>query len=67
LQDNRSKPGRFGLIGISERVAILGGTLSLGPSPGGGTTIEVAMPARQENAENSDTRIVKQEHEIALT
>jgi signal transduction histidine kinase len=68
LQDNRSRPGRFGLIGISERVAILGGTLSLGPSPGGGTTIEVAMPARQENAENnSDTRIVNQEHEIALT
>jgi signal transduction histidine kinase len=52
LHSNRNKPGKFGLIGIAERVSILGGTISLFPSPGGGTTVEVAIPARQENSHN---------------
>lgn len=36
----------LGLIGIRERVAALGGTLSIASSPGEGTTLEVAIPLK---------------------
>jgi signal transduction histidine kinase len=38
------KPGSFGLIGIEERVKILGGTVSITGSPGAGTTVAVTVP-----------------------
>jgi signal transduction histidine kinase len=38
------EPGSFGLIGIEERVKILGGTVSISGSPGGGTRIAVTVP-----------------------
>jgi signal transduction histidine kinase len=38
------KPGSFGLIGIEERVKILGGTVSITSSPGTGTTVAVTVP-----------------------
>jgi signal transduction histidine kinase len=46
LQSNGShKPGSFGLVGIEERVNILGGTFDVSSIPGSGTTIHVAVPA----------------------
>lgn len=36
----------FGIIGITERVRILGGTLSAGPTAGGGFLVEARMPGR---------------------
>ncbi|HQR28146.1 MAG TPA: sensor histidine kinase [Nocardioides sp.] len=36
-------PG-FGLIGMAERAQLLGGTLSAGPSPGGGWTVRAEFP-----------------------
>jgi len=36
--------GRFGLVGLNERVRLLGGKLSLESSPGQGTRIEVTIP-----------------------
>lgn len=36
----------LGLIGIRERVATLGGTLSIVSSPGMGTTLEIAIPLK---------------------
>jgi signal transduction histidine kinase len=67
LQNSPSRPGKYGLIGISERVAILGGTLSLSPSPGGGTTVEVAIPALHENSQRiTDERTFQEDHESAL-
>jgi signal transduction histidine kinase len=39
------KNGAFGLIGIEERVRILGGTFSLNSAPGRGTTLSVTIPA----------------------
>jgi signal transduction histidine kinase len=36
--------GRFGLVGMRERAEMLGGTLSVESSPGGGTTIVVEVP-----------------------
>ncbi len=36
----------FGIIGMTERVRILGGTLSAGPTAGGGFLVEARMPGR---------------------
>lgn len=37
-------PGRFGLVGMNERVRLLGGTLRLESCPGEGTRVEVKLP-----------------------
>ncbi len=42
----RNKVGSFGLVGIEERISILGGTFSILSRPGGGTTISVAVPVQ---------------------
>jgi signal transduction histidine kinase len=39
-----AKPGHFGLVGLRERAARLGGTLSLDSHPGRGTNVEVFVP-----------------------
>ena len=36
--------GRLGLVGIGERVNLLGGTLEIDSSPGGPTTLRLALP-----------------------
>lgn len=38
--------GGQGILGMRERVAVLGGTLTLGPGPAGGTAVEVLVPLR---------------------
>ncbi|GAA0248770.1 sensor histidine kinase [Cryptosporangium japonicum] len=38
-------PGGFGLVGLTERMAALGGTLTLESAPGAGTTLTVSAPA----------------------
>ncbi len=37
-------PGHFGLMGLSERVHLLGGSLNLQSSPGSGTWLEILVP-----------------------
>ena len=39
------KPGSFGLVGIEERVRILGGKCLITSSPNGGTTVHISIPA----------------------
>ena len=39
------KPGSFGLVGIEERVRILGGKCLITGGPDGGTTVHVSIPA----------------------
>jgi len=41
---------RFGLVGMSERARLLGGTLTVESSPGAGTAIDVAIPLRPAGA-----------------
>lgn len=41
------RPGHFGLTGMRERAEALGGSLSVGPRPGGGTLVEAYIPADQ--------------------
>ena len=43
LDPSRSGSG-FGLIGMRERVALVGGTLELAGEPGGGLTVRVVLP-----------------------
>lgn len=41
----RDNPGSFGLVGIEERIKILGGAFTVTSRPGAGTTIEVSVSA----------------------
>jgi signal transduction histidine kinase len=36
--------GRYGLVGMSERARMLGGSLNVHSSPGAGTRVEVTVP-----------------------
>ncbi|MDX3641133.1 sensor histidine kinase [Streptomyces sp. MB09-02B] len=42
----RSVNHGFGLLGMTERVQLLGGTLRAGPAPEGGWTVDAEMPTR---------------------
>ncbi|MDB5746524.1 MAG: histidine kinase [Massilia sp.] len=45
VQTGGQKPGSFGLVGIEERVRILGGKCLITSGPERGTTVHVAIPA----------------------
>jgi signal transduction histidine kinase len=42
-----NKFGSFGLVGIEERIVILGGTCAVFSEPGGGTTVMVSAPVAE--------------------
>jgi signal transduction histidine kinase len=44
LDMSHTPPGRFGLIGMSERARLLGGELRIVSPSGGGTIVEVEVP-----------------------
>jgi signal transduction histidine kinase len=41
-------PGHYGLTGMRERAAAIGGTLEVTSDPGGGTTVRLQAPAVRE-------------------
>jgi signal transduction histidine kinase len=43
-----SPPGHFGLTGMRERAAAIGGTLEVTSEPGVGTTVRLHLPAAKE-------------------
>jgi signal transduction histidine kinase len=45
----------FGLIGIRERVELLGGSLTITARPGAGTRVEAVVPAVRRSGETDDT------------
>jgi signal transduction histidine kinase len=45
---------RLGLLGMKERVALVGGTLTIESTPGGGTTIFARIPLPADGEEHSD-------------
>ena len=48
--------GHFGLLGIKERAALLGGQVSIHSEPGAGTTVEVDVPATPQGAQHAGAR-----------
>jgi signal transduction histidine kinase len=43
-----ARPASFGLVGMRERVLMLGGCMTLDSEPGEGTSLSVAIPLTQE-------------------
>jgi signal transduction histidine kinase/ligand-binding sensor domain-containing protein len=52
--------GHFGLTGMRERAAAIGGTLEVGSARGEGTTIRLSVPARSEAREQAEERAGEQ-------
>ncbi len=50
LNDGRNKAGSFGLVGIEERIKILGGKFSIKSSQGTGMTVLVSVPIKADAA-----------------
>ncbi len=48
--------GHFGLTGMKERAAAIGGTLEVSSARGDGTTIRLSVPARREAREQSEAK-----------
>jgi signal transduction histidine kinase len=46
--DASPSPGHFGLTGMRERAATIGGTLEVTSQPGDGTTVRLCVAARKE-------------------
>ncbi|KAB8036375.1 sensor histidine kinase [Janthinobacterium aquaticum] len=42
--EGRNQPGSFGLVGIEERIKLLGGTFHIDSSPGAGMRVHVSVP-----------------------
>jgi len=53
----RHKAGSFGLVGIEERISLLGGNCTITSHPHGGTTISIAVPVGYRVAPASDMRL----------
>jgi signal transduction histidine kinase len=47
--DRDSQPGGFGLMGLKERAALLGGNLQVSRFPGGGTLLRMSLPYSGQN------------------
>jgi signal transduction histidine kinase len=53
----RHKAGSFGLVGIEERISLLGGNCSINSLPHGGTTVSIAVPVGYRMAAADDMRL----------
>jgi signal transduction histidine kinase len=50
---DRRKAHRFGLIGMEERISMLGGEMRIDSTPGAGTVLRVTVPLATENADSA--------------
>src|SRR5690606_36608942 len=42
--DTDARPGGYGVLGMRERAALFGGTVQVGPRPGGGFRVHLRLP-----------------------
>jgi signal transduction histidine kinase len=63
-EKKRHHRASFGLVGIEERVNLLGGRFSIESTPGAGTTVTVSVPLHGNATVNTDS--VASEHTLAL-
>jgi signal transduction histidine kinase len=69
--DTEDAPG-FGLLGIRERIALLGGTASMGPEPGKGWRVQVILPLQRNQqaldiqGQNADRTAMEQGHATSV-
>lgn len=54
VSNSSGATGRLGLLGMRERVALVGGTLTVESTPGCGTTVFVRIPLAAKEREDSD-------------
>jgi len=52
---DRLKPHSFGIRGMAERASALGGSLAIGPAPGGGSLVAICLPPGTSGTTQSDT------------
>jgi signal transduction histidine kinase len=50
FEQSAIQPERYGILGMNERVRLLGGELRIDSSPGTGTTVEVDVPLATRNS-----------------
>ena len=50
---HRSARG-FGLVGMQDRVGLVGGTVSVESAPGAGTTVRAEVPARHRDGDEAE-------------
>jgi signal transduction histidine kinase len=62
-----SSPGHYGLTGMGERAAAIGGTLEVTSEPGSGTTVRMRAPAPGKTHEPRDARDSATTQEAAST
>jgi signal transduction histidine kinase len=55
--DTKATTGGFGLLGMRERVALVGGTLQIESKPGLGTVLRAAIPSRRRAAVPVSSRV----------
>jgi signal transduction histidine kinase len=53
--NSRNKIGSFGLVGIEERINLLGGTCAIVSSPNGGTTVSISVPLARGSGAGANT------------
>ncbi len=58
--DRRAAFGHFGLAGIAERAEAIGAELSIGSSPGSGTTVRIHLPLSQAIGRNGNAEAVSE-------
>jgi len=54
--DPSEAPDGFGLLGMRERVELLGGSLAIEAAPGAGATVTASLPARRRPAADGEDR-----------
>lgn len=53
--DPGAQTSGFGLLGMCERVQLLGGTIAIESAPGAGTTVQASLPAQRRSPEPAHT------------